>query len=111
MTTLSTPHAGDSTRGASNNATRWDVATKRAPVVLAICGAVSIWAGPSLLLYEGQQINRRAIQENTVGIARLEERMDNVEAGLIRLEGKVDSLAEKVDQVLFILAGKDVAQP
>ena len=106
MTSLSTPHAGDSTRGEnmSNNATRWDVATKRAPVVLVICGAVSIWAGPSLLLYEGQQINRRAIQENTVGIARLEERMDNVEAGLIRLEGKVD-------QVLFILAGKEGAQP
>ena len=95
----------------SNNATRWDVATKRAPVALAICGAVSIWAGPSLLLYEGQQINRRAIQENTVGIARLEERMDNVKAGLIRLEGKVDSLAEKVDQVLFLLAGKEPAQP
>ena len=102
---LSTPHAGDSTRGESNNATRWDVAIKRAPVVLAICGAVSIWAGPSLLLHEGQQINRRAIQENTVGIARLEERMDNVEAGLQEVKDGLTRLEGKVDQLILHLMG------
>ena len=94
-------------------ATKWDVAAKRAPLVLAIMGAISIWAGPSLFLHEGQQSNRRVIQENTVGIARLEERLTNVESGLqevkvglIRLEGKLDRLDGKLDQLIFHLMGE-----
>ena len=104
MTTTRAPHLG---------VTKWDVAAKRAPLALAIMGAISIWAGPSLFLYEGQQSNRRVIQENTVGIARLEERLTNVEsglqevkAGLIRLEGKLDRLDGKLDQLIFHLMGE-----
>ena len=84
------------------------MAAKRAPIVLAAVGAASLVITPPVALYRDLKADLGGLSEqveaNTVGIARLEERMDNVEAGLIRLEGKLD-------QVLFILAGKDVAQP
>ena len=106
MTTTRAPQVG---------VTRWDVAAKRAPIVLAAVGAASLVITPPVALYRDLKADlgglSEQVEKNTVGIARLEERMDNVEAGLQEVKDGLTRLEGKVDQVLFILAGKDVAQP
>ena len=80
-----------------------DLAVRRAPIALAICGAISIWIGPSIWLHGELKGIRDAVQANAVSIASNTARIESVEASLIRLESKVDQLSGKVDQLIFYL--------
>ena len=57
-----------------------------APVVLACCGVLSLWLGPTIWLHESQHQTIMEVK------ADLSTDIQEVKAGLIRLEGKVDQL-------------------
>ena len=63
----------------------WDLMAKRSPIVLAICGVISIWAALSIWLYEELKETKEVVISNS-------ERLNSVESSLTRLEGKVDQL-------------------
>ena len=46
-----------------------DLAARRAPIALAICGAISIWVDPSIWLHGELKETRKAVQANAVSVA------------------------------------------
>ena len=87
----STPHAGDRTGEPMSNM-NWDLMAKRSPIVLAICGVISIWAAPSIWLHEELRETKEVVISNSERLNNVEKGLSEVKAGQTRLEGKVDQL-------------------
>ena len=88
---------------------RREILSHYAPIVLAGCGAISLWLAPSVWLHERQHL---AIEQVRVGLtseieqvkADLTSEIQQVRDEIIEVRADVRQISTRMDQLIHLLA-------
>ena len=93
------------TTGSNTISERRDFLVRHAPIVLAGCGAVSIWLAPSIWLHERQHIAIEQVKTDlTAEIQQVRGEIQQVRDEISEVRADVRQISTRMDQLIHILA-------